>query len=268
MLEEDGSTLITIISTEGAYHALQTFSQLFFAQSKIPSGIYSHYAPVKISDSPNFEHRGLNLDISRNWIPPAKIMRTIEALAASKLNRLHLHASDAQSWPLEVPALLDLAAKGAYSPSEVWSTTNFENVQPYGHVHGVEVYLEIDLPGHTRAIEYSYPELVVAADKEPCSEYALQPLAGQLKLNSSNVTRFLSTLLHDLLPRSSPWSSKFHNGGDELNTHVYELDSNVRSSSTSVLQPLLQAFVDHIISVVVSHGIPPLVWKRCYWIGI
>lgn len=96
-VSEDGGALIKISSPLGGLHALETFAQLFFAHSSPSFGSYTPYAPVSIKDSPTFEHRGLNLDISRNWVSPADVMRTIEAMGANKLNRLHIHASDAQS---------------------------------------------------------------------------------------------------------------------------------------------------------------------------
>ena len=261
-IEEDGTATIKAISPQGALHALETFSQLFFAHSDPSLGVYSPYAPLSILDSPDFSHRGLNLDISRNWIPPSDVMRTIEAMAATKLNKLHLHASDAQSWPLEIPALPELAAKGAYSPTQTWSVADLDDVHRHGQSHGVEVFLEIDLPGHTTAVGLAYPDLVTAANEEAWSEYALQPPSGQLKLNSSEVNRFITTLLDDVLPRTSRWTSKFHIGGDELNLHAYTLDPTVKSSSPKVLQPLVQAFVDHVISSTRSHGLQSIVWEE------
>ena len=261
-LAGNGETIIQITSPLGGINALQTFSQLFFAHSNPSFGHYCSLAPLSIHDWPNFKHRGLNLDISRNWIPPTAVMRTIEAMAATKLNQLHLHAADAQSWPLEIPSLPALAEKSAYSESQIWSVADLEAVQHHGLLHGVEVFLEIDLPGHTTAIGDAFPELITAANEDQWSYFTLQPPSGQLKLNSSEVTQFLSTLLNDLLPRQSRWTSKFHIGGDELNLNAYTLDPTVRSSSPRVLQPLVQAFVDHVISVVQSHGLEPIVWEE------
>ncbi|KAL8785534.1 MAG: hypothetical protein Q9195_008606 [Heterodermia aff. obscurata] len=261
-VDDDGRANIQIISAAGGLNALQTFSQLFFAHSDPRFGVYCPYSPLFILDSPNFEHRGLNLDIARNWIPPKDVMHTIEALAATKMNRLHLHASDAQSWPLEVPSLPNLALKGAYDSSQIWTVADLEAVQYHGALHGVEVFLEIDLPGHTTAIGEAYPDLVIAANKELWSEFALQPPSGQLKLNSSNVAEFVGSLLDDLVSRSSSWSSKFHIGGDELNLNAYTLDPTVRSSSPKILQPLVQSFVDHVISKVQAHGVQPIVWEE------
>lgn len=260
-VSEDGSAVIKIASPAGGLHALETFAQLFFAHSTPNAGFYTPYAPLTVKDRPAFGHRGLNLDISRNWIPPADVMRTIEAMASNKLNRLHIHATDAQSWPLEIPALPDLALKGAYSPSQIWHTEDLEAVQRHGTNYGVQVFVEIDLPGHTTSIGNAYPHLVTAKDM-PWPEYALEPPSGQLRLNSSEVPPFIETLLTDLLSRTSKHSSLFHLGGDELNLNAYLLDPTVNSASHQILQPLVQAFIDHVISLATSYCLTVIMWEE------
>ncbi|KAL9578375.1 MAG: hypothetical protein Q9212_005758 [Teloschistes hypoglaucus] len=260
-ISEGGEALITIACPLGGLHALETFAQLFFAHSSPSAGSYTPYAPLLIKDSPVFEHRGLNLDISRNWISPDDVMRTIEAMAANKLNRLHLHASDAQSWPLEIPSLPDLAMKGAYSQAQIWRTEDLEAVQLHGTYYGIQVFTEIDLPGHTTSIGNAFPHLVTAKDV-PWPEYALEPPSGQLRLNSSEIPPFIQTLLDDLVSRTSRHSSLFHLGGDELNMNAYRLDPTVNSSSYQVLKPLVQAFIDHVISIARSHSLTVIMWEE------
>lgn len=257
----DGEALIRIASPIGGLHALESFAQLFFVHSTPTAGSYTPYAPISIKDSPSFGHRGLNLDISRNWISPADVKRTIEAMAANKLNRLHLHASDAQSWPLEIPALPNLAQKGAYDPDQIWHTEDLEAVQLHGTSFGVQVLVEIDLPGHTTSVGNAYPDLVTAVDV-PWPEYALEPPSGQLRLNSSEVPPFIETLLNDLLARTSKHSSFFHLGGDEVNLNAYLLDPTVKNSSREVLKPLLQAFIDQVISIASTHSLTVILWEE------
>lgn len=90
---EDGTTVLKISTPEGGIRAFDTLAQLFYAHSAVENGIYTNYAPVTITDSPGFGHRGLNLDISRNWIAPQDVLRTIEAMGFNKFNKLHLHAT-------------------------------------------------------------------------------------------------------------------------------------------------------------------------------
>ena len=240
----------------GVVHALRTFTQLFYQHSQLPTGKpYMTTAPLKISDAPAFEHRGLNLDISRHIISPEDVMRTIDALAFCKFNRLHLHASDAQSWPLEIPSLPDLAAKGAYHKSSIWRVEDLYEVQRFGSRRGLEVYIEIDMPGHMASLQQSYPELLTSYNRKPWQKYSAQPPSGQLDLNSSATPQFIETLLSDLLPRTEPFSSLFHLGGDEITASAYNLTS-------TELEPYLQAFMDHAISIVKDHGLTPVVWEE------
>lgn len=257
-----GDVIISINTQIGGVRALDTFTQLFYAHSNSNVGVYTPLAPVRIEDCPAFAHRGINLDISRNYMDPAAVMRVIRAMSFSKLNRLHLHAADAQSWPLEIPALPELAVKGAYAPNLVWSVDTLKQVQSFGYYHGVQVYLEIDTPGHTAAVAYAYPDLVAAFNEQPWANYSAEPPTGQLKLNSPAVTKFITTLLDDLLPRVSPFTSFFHTGGDEINANVYALDETVGSASPQTIQPFLQAFVSHAHDLVRSHGLTPIVWEE------
>ncbi|KAF1984347.1 glycoside hydrolase family 20 protein [Aulographum hederae CBS 113979] len=261
-MEADGKVIIETASENGVLHAMETFRQLFYAHSSSSVDAYTPYAPVLIKDAPRFEHRGLNLDISRNWIPPSDVLRVIEAMSLSKLNRLHLHAADAQSWPLEIPAYPELALKGAYDPSQIWTKTDLEIVQGHGNLHGVEVFLEIDMPGHTTAIGHAFPGLITAPAMDPWDFYAAEPPSGQLRLNSSAVGDFVLGLLNDLLPRSKTWSLYFHLGGDELNRNAYGLDPTMNTTTAAAIKPHLQRFTDTNIDTLKAHGVTPIVWEE------
>ena len=121
--------------------------------SKMP-----HFLPIAVS----------TWILHGNIITPEEVMWTIEALAFNKFNRLHLRASDAQSWPLKMPVLPDLASKGAYRPDQIWTAADLHEVQQFGSYRGVEVYLEIDMPGHTASIHAAYPDLIQSQNRQPC----------------------------------------------------------------------------------------------------
>ena len=257
----DGLANITSNSTLGTIRALQTFEQLFYAYSS-GSGVYTPYAPLSIEDAPSWTHRGLNLDIARNPFSPEDVMRTIDAMATAKMSRLHLHATDAQSWPITVPSLPSLAAAGAYQSSLTWSPADLAEVQRYGLGNGISVFIEVDMPGHTGSIGYAYPDLITAFNESDWSTFAAEPGTGQLKLNSSAVYGFLATLFADLLPRVSPYTQHFHNGGDEVNVNAFLLDETVRSNSSEVLQPLVQKLMTYVTGLVSTASLQPIVWEE------
>ncbi|KAF2457594.1 N-acetyl-beta-D-glucosaminidase [Lineolata rhizophorae] len=260
-LTSAGTAKITAKTSIGLVRGMTTFAQLFFQHSS--GGVYTTLAPVTISDSPKFPHRGLNMDVSRNYFPVFEIKKMIDSMAFTKFNRLHLHITDAQSWPLEIPALPELSAKGKYCPGCVYTSEDVSDIQLYGALQGIEVYLEIDMPGHTSSIHFSHPELVAAFNVQPdWDTYAAEPPSGTLKLNDSAVDDFLDTLLGDLLPRLAPYAAYFHTGGDEVNQNAYLLDETVQSNDTDVLQPLIQDFVDANHARVRAAGLTPVVWEE------
>jgi hexosaminidase len=257
----DGQVTLSSNAAIGTIRGLETLQQLFFKHSST-GYLYTNQAPIQISDKPTFRYRGLNLDISRNHFSPKDVMHTLDAMRTVKLNRLHIHATDAQSWPIEIPALPDLAAKGAYQPYLTWNPSDLEEVQLYGLIRGISVFLEIDMPGHTASIHHAYPDLITAYNNDDWSTYAAEPPSGELKLNSTAVYTFLTTLFSDLLPRVNPYTSYFHTGGDELNVNAYLLDETVRSNDSSILQPLLQNLTNHVHALVRANNLTPIVWEE------
>jgi hexosaminidase len=260
-ISTSGQASISAVSSTGVLHGLQTFIQLFYKQSK-GAGMYTNLAPVSIIDAPKFPHRGLNLDVSRNFYEMKDITRTIDALAMNKFNRLHLHMTDSQSWPMDIPAFPELSQIGAYHTGLSYSPKDIQNIQTYAIERGIEVIIEFDMPGHTTAIGLSHPDLVAGIDAQPWATYCNEPPCGSLKLNSTDVDDFLEKLFNDVLPRVQPYSAYFHTGGDEVNNQVYLLDETVQSNDSLVIGPLIQKLVDRNHAQIRAAGLAPIVWEE------
>ncbi|UKZ57050.1 hypothetical protein TrVGV298_010902 [Trichoderma virens] len=259
-VDAKGHASLTAPSSTGILRGLETFTQLFFKHSS-GTAWYTQLAPVSIRDEPKYPHRGLLLDVSRHWFEISDIKRTIDALAMNKMNVLHLHATDTQSWPLEIPSLPLLAEKGAYHKGLSYSPSDLASLQEYGVHRGVQVIIEIDMPGHV-GIDKAYPGLSNAYEVNPWQWYCAQPPCGSFKLNDTNVEKFIDTLFDDLLPRLSPYSAYFHTGGDEYKANNSLLDPALRTNDMSVLQPMLQRFLDHVHNKVRKLGLVPMVWEE------
>ena len=120
----------------GAYHALQTLSQLI--SFDFDSKRYSlHSAPWSIADAPRFSHREVLVDTARHWQPMPKLVisqspllifliahacpvqrELIDSLTHAKLNVIHWHIVDSQSFPFESKTFPELASAGSYSAME------------------------------------------------------------------------------------------------------------------------------------------------------
>ncbi|KAK5991552.1 Beta-hexosaminidase [Cladobotryum mycophilum] len=255
-----GHASIQAVSSTGVLRALETFSQLFFKHSS-GTAWYTSNAPVAINDAPKFPHRGLLLDVGRHWFEVSDIKRTIDALAMNKMNVLHLHITETQSWPLEIPSLPLLAEKGAYHKGLTYSPQDIAGIQEYGVHRGVQVVLEIDMPGHV-GVENAYPGVSVAYNAHPWQWYCAQPPCGSFRLNNTDTEKFIDKLFEDLLPRLSPYTTYFHTGGDEYKANNSLLDPALKTNNMQVLQPLLQRFIDHAHGKVRELGLTPLVWEE------
>ena len=259
-LSAKGEAAINAASSTGVLRGLETFTQLFYQHSSGQSW-YTTMAPVKIEDEPKYPHRGIMMDVSRHWFEIKDIKRTIDALAMNKMNVLHFHVTDTQSWPLEVPSLPKLTEKGAYAKGLTYSVDDITGLYEYAIHRGVQIIMEIDMPGHM-GIEEAYPGLTVAFDEQPYQWYCSQPPCGSFKLNDTKVEDFVDTLLDDVLSRIAPYTAYFHTGGDEYKANNSLLDPALETNDMSILQPMLQRFLSHAHNKIVDHGLVPFVWEE------
>ena len=96
----------------GALRGMETLLQLLALDE---SGYY--FPALTIQDAPRFAWRGLMIDVARHFIPIDVIKRNIDAMAAVKMNSLHLHLSDDQGFRVEskrFPLLQEKGSKGKY----------------------------------------------------------------------------------------------------------------------------------------------------------
>jgi hexosaminidase len=100
----------------GARHGLETLSQLMTFDDVTDSLVIMR--DVNITDSPAFPYRSLALDTARNYFSVASIKRTIDAMAASKLNTFHWHLTDSHSFPFQSSTYPQLSRYGAYTPQQ------------------------------------------------------------------------------------------------------------------------------------------------------
>jgi hexosaminidase len=75
--------------------------------------------PVKvpaltIHDQPRFAWRGIMVDVARHFQPVESLKPLIDAMAAHKMNVLHLHLTDDQGWRLEIKRYPKLTQIGAW----------------------------------------------------------------------------------------------------------------------------------------------------------
>ena len=135
-----------------AMHGLETFSQLL---QTTPTGYF--FPAVEIDDQPRFPWRGLMMDCGRHFEPVEVIQRTLDGMAAVKLNVFHWHLTEDQGFRIESKLFPRLAGMG--SDGLFYTQDQVREVIAYARARGIRVVPEFDIPGHSRSWFVGYPEL-------------------------------------------------------------------------------------------------------------
>jgi hexosaminidase len=153
-----GNITITADTQVGVFRALETLAQLAVFDFDTQSyGILD--APVKIDDAPRFPHREILMDSARHFLPVPTIKELLKAMAINKLNTLHWHLVDLQSFPFIAPRAPELASAAAFSPQERYTPIDVKSVVAFAADLGIRVVVEVDVPGHTLSFCRSHPEV-------------------------------------------------------------------------------------------------------------
>ncbi|KAH8085951.1 N-acetylhexosaminidase [Cristinia sonorae] len=254
-------SFIVANTTLGLLRGLTTFEQLWYTSNDL---IYALDTPINIEDSPAYPYRGFMLDTSRNFIPVQDINRTLAGMSMAKLNVFHWHIVDSQSFPLQLPdgGFADLSEKGAYSIYETYNASEVQEITSYAASLGIQVMVEIDIPGHSAAIAQSHPEHIACNEASPWQSYANEPPAGQLRFAVNDTANFTTALLGQvakLFPHAM-----ISTGGDEINLDCYANDTQtqeVLASSGQSIDEALKHFLLHTHEVLQMITPRTVVWQ-------
>jgi hexosaminidase len=139
----------------GALHGLETLIQLVQPAADPKDGYV--LPAVSINDSPRFPWRGLMVDCGRHFEPIAVLKRTLDGMAAVKLNVFHWHLTEDQGFRIESLAFPKLTAVG--SDGLFYTQAEAREIVAYARARGIRVVPEFEMPGHSAAWLVAYPEL-------------------------------------------------------------------------------------------------------------
>ena len=113
-----------------------------------PNTVVIKNTPILIDDEPRFPWRGIMIDPARHFLTKETIFRLIDSLEYAKLNVLHVHWLDAQSFPIVIQNYEKLHEKGAYCPSCIYTEKQLNEFVQYARLRGIRIVPEYDMPGH------------------------------------------------------------------------------------------------------------------------
>ncbi|RJE23338.1 beta-hexosaminidase [Aspergillus sclerotialis] len=242
---------ITAKTTWGALHAITTLQQLIIVNDQNEFIIEQ---PVTIKDAPLYPVRGIMIDSGRNFISVPKILEQIDGMALAKLNFLHWHMDDSQSWPMHIEAYPEMV-KDAYSPRETYSAADMRKIIKYARDRGVRVIPEVDMPSHSASgWKQVDPQMITCADSWWSNDVwpehtAVEPNPGQLDIIYNGTYEVVKTV-YDELSEIFP-DNWFHVGGDELQVNCFNFSHYVMSwfaeDPSRTYFDLAQYWVDHAV---------------------
>ncbi|XP_059431888.1 beta-hexosaminidase 3 [Corylus avellana] len=236
----------------GALHGLETFSQL--CQFNFTTSVIEvPMVPWTVIDQPRFSYRGLLIDTSRHYLPLPVIKNVIDSMAFAKLNVMHWHIVDTQSFPLEIPSFPKLW-DGAYSISERYTFADAAEIVSYAQRRGINVLAEIDVPGHALSWGIGYPSLWPSKECQ-------QPL----DVSNEFTFKVIDGILSDF---SKVFKFRFiHLGGDEVDTSCWRVTPHVRKWLTKHRMNESQAYQYFVLraqNIALSHGYELVNWEETF----
>lgn len=239
------SAILTSAEPLGTLRGIQTVLQLL-NQGALPA--------VTIADRPRFGWRGLSLDVSRHFLSTTTIKRTLDGMAAVKLNVFHWHLSDDQGFRVESLKFPLLQAKG--SDGLYYTQAEIREIVAYAADRGIRVVPEFDIPGHATSWFAAYPSL--ATGRGPYSVVRQTGvLPATMDPSKDSTYRFLDTFIGEMAGLFP--DAFFHIGGDEVNPkgewrRSPALRAFMRRNRITTLHALQAEFNRRVQKIVASHG--------------
>ncbi|KAK8799450.1 hypothetical protein WA158_005999 [Blastocystis sp. Blastoise] len=253
----EDSDVITIHSQciYGYYHALHTLSQLVQYKPSEHQYVIKH-APWSIQDKPFFSFRGVMIDSSRHFLPVKGIKSLIDNMSYYKLNVLHWHISDEQSFPMEIEGI-DMFPS-SFSAYERYSLEDTEEVVEYARQRGIRVLPEIDVPGHAAIWCKSDPSICP-------SETCLTPL-NPTNEHTFEVIELIIKSIVDRFPEAY-----FHIGGDEVDTGCWKNTPEIADwmkEKGYTIKDTYSYFVNRVYEIVKKYSRQAVYWEEVYNSGL
>lgn len=246
----------------GAMHGLETFLQLV----QIENGGYI-LPDVSIQDAPRFPWRGLMIDVSRHFEPIPVIKRTLDGMAAVKLNVFHWHLSDDQGFRIESKVFPKLTEMG--SDGKFYTQDQAREIVAYARARGIRVIPEFDIPGHAQSWYVGYPDLASAPG--PYSvEHEFGIFDPVMDPTRKSTYEFLDKFIGEMAEIfPDPY---MHIGGDENNGVQWKNNPDIQDfmkkhnlQGTAGLQTY---FNQQLLPILTKHGKRMVGWDEIFAPGL
>jgi hexosaminidase len=246
----------------GAMRGLETFLQLVQ-----PDGSGFFLPAISIEDAPRFRWRGLMVDCSRHFEPVEVIKRTLDGMAAVKLNVFHWHLTDDQGFRIESKVFPKLTAMG--SDGEFYTQEQAREIVSYARARGIRVVPEFDMPGHAQSWFVGYPELASGPGPYSIERHfgIFDPVMDPTRKSTYEfIDRFIGEMA-GIFP--DPY---MHVGGDENNgvqwSHNPRIQEFMKAHNQKDTAALQTYFNQQLLPILKKHGKYMVGWDEIFSPGL
>jgi hexosaminidase len=251
----------------GAIHGLETLLQLVQING---SGYF--LSAVSIEDSPRFRWRGLMIDVSRHFEPVEVIKRTLDGMAAVKMNVFHWHLSDDQGFRIESKVFPKLTGMG--SDGLFYTQDQAREIVAYARDRGIRVVPEFDIPGHAQSWMVGYPELASGSGADYGGPYQIEREFGifdpVIDPTRDSTYKFLDRFVGEMAEIFP--DLYMHVGGDENNGVQWKANPRIQEfakkhdlKDTAALQTY---FNQQLLPILKKHGKRMIGWDEIFAPGL
>lgn len=224
-----------------------------------------------IEDYPEYAWRGVMIDVSRHFFPLHVLQKQVDILAQYKINRLHLHLTDAAGWRMEIQRYPRLNTIGAWRTDSLWKTwwnngkrhyatattpgayggyytqDELRQLVNYAAERGITIVPEIEMPAHSEEVLSAYPEL--SCTHEPYKQADFCP-------GSVATYDFLEHVLEEVMAVFP--SIDIHVGGDEAGKASWGkcplCRKKMQEEGIATVDGLQTYLIRHIGAFLAQHG--------------
>jgi len=265
---------VTSASDAGIFYGMQTLKQLLTPAGRFKTPVLQC---MEINDYPEFEWRGMMLDVSRHFFPKDSIKKLLDILAMHKMNKFHWHLVDGIGWRIQIDKYPLLTERGAWRVPEPkdapWRQTqtcfkddprgayggyytkdDIREIVKYAAERYIDVIPEIEMPGHSEAALQCYPELQCVGEHK----------SGVYCAGNDKSFEFLQDILFevfDLFPYQF-----VHIGGDEVSKshwlHCPRCKKRMRDLHLKTGEELQSYFISRMEKFINANGKKLIGWDE------
>nr|ABB76925.1 beta-N-acetylglucosaminidase 2 [Spodoptera frugiperda] len=244
----------------GVLRGLESFVQLFYMADGYKNVLIN---ATQIQDFPKYTHRGLLVDTSRHYITVPTLLKTLDAMEMNKMNVLHWHIVDDQSFPYKSDMFPQLS-DAAYDPTMVYTAVDITQIVSYARHRGIRVLPEFDVPGHTSSWGVAYPNILTK-----CYSLGRELGLGPMDPTKNITYKLIGDLIREVQDRFP--DKYFHVGGDEVELDCWISNSEIRDfmkdHNMTDASELHSYFMANVIPLLGDRS-KPIVWQEVFDEGV